>query len=63
MISNIIQSCYNAADILIVGNFSGTALNWGLRGVGMGAPIASLGSLILIGWFYLSGRWRKNVIS
>lgn len=43
--------------------FFGTALNWGLRGVGMGAPIASLGSLILISWFYLSGRWRKNVIS
>lgn len=40
----------------------GGILDWGLGGVGMGAPIASFGSVLLIIWFYLSGRWKKNVI-
>ncbi len=32
----------------------------GLAGVGMGAPIATLGSSFLGLWFVLSGRWREN---
>ena len=40
----------------------GVSLDWGLFGVGLGAPAASLGALILIVWFYLSKRWRVNVI-
>ena len=40
----------------------GTVLHMGLRGVGLGAPIASFGSLILIIWFYFSGKWRENVV-
>ncbi|MCH1983988.1 MATE family efflux transporter [Ruminococcus sp. OA3] len=38
-----------------------TVLGLGIAGVGMGAPIASAGSLFLIIWFYFSGRWRKNL--
>jgi Na+-driven multidrug efflux pump len=32
----------------------------GLAGVGMGAPIATLGATFLGLWFVLSGRWREN---
>ena len=32
----------------------------GLAGVGLGAPIATLGSSFLGLWFVLSGRWRDN---
>ncbi len=32
----------------------------GLAGVGLGAPIATLGSSFLGLWFVLSGRWRVN---
>ena len=37
------------------------ALGWGLMGVGVGAPVASAGSLVVIVLFYLSGRWKENV--
>lgn len=40
----------------------GMVFGMGLTGVGLGAPIASFGSLILIIWFYLSGKWRENVV-
>lgn len=40
----------------------GSVLGMGIRGVGLGAPIASLGSLLLIIWFYFSGKWRENVV-
>lgn len=33
-----------------------------LFGVGLGAPAATLGSLVLIIWFYRSGRWRINKV-
>lgn len=35
----------------------------GLLGVGMGAPIASFGSLLVIIFFILSGKWRVNIIN
>jgi len=37
-------------------------MGWGLRGVGMGAPVASAGSLLLIIYFLLSGRWKHNAV-
>ena len=40
----------------------GIALDWGLFGVGLGAPAASLGALILIIIYYFSGRWKVNVV-
>ncbi|MCL2815760.1 MAG: MATE family efflux transporter [Oscillospiraceae bacterium] len=40
----------------------GSVLGWGLRGVGMGAPVASAGSLIIIICFIISGRWKHNVV-
>lgn len=40
----------------------GSVLNMGLMGVGLGAPIASAGSLILIIIFLISGKWKENVV-
>lgn len=38
----------------------GTVFGMGLAGVGLGAPVASFGSLILIIGFLFSGKWRTN---
>lgn len=40
----------------------GSVFGMGIMGVGLGAPIASLGSLLLIIWFYFSGKWQENVV-
>lgn len=40
----------------------GMTLQMGLLGVGLGAPVASLASLIYGICFYLSGRWKKQII-
>lgn len=39
----------------------GLVMGMGLMGVGLGGPVASFGSLILILWFLFSGRWKENV--
>lgn len=40
--------------------FFGKVLNWGLTGIGLGGPIASVGSVIL-GLIYIkSGKWKIN---
>lgn len=38
----------------------GAVLGMGIMGVGLGAPVASVGSLLLIIWFLMSGKWRRN---
>jgi putative MATE family efflux protein len=43
--------------------YFGITLGWGLSGVGLGAPAASLGSLIVIIFFLASGRWKQSTIS
>lgn len=40
----------------------GSIMGMGIMGVGIGAPAASAGSLILIIWFLLSGKWKTNVV-
>ncbi|MCL2159040.1 MAG: MATE family efflux transporter [Oscillospiraceae bacterium] len=40
----------------------GIVFDWGLAGVGMGAPVASAGSLLIITGFLVSGRWKQNVV-
>ena len=40
----------------------GIALQYGLSGVGLGAPVASIAALALCITFYLSGKWKKIVI-
>lgn len=41
----------------------GAAMGLGILGVGMGAPIASAGGLLLSLWFYASGRWKTNIVA
>jgi Na+-driven multidrug efflux pump len=38
-------------------------LDWGLFGIGWGAPAASAGSLLLIIGSLISGKWKRNVVS
>jgi len=40
----------------------GITMGYGLSGVAAAAPAASLGTLILVIIFYLSGRWKVNVV-
>ncbi len=40
----------------------GVVLDWGIRGIGMGAPAASAGSLIIALIFLLSGKWKENAV-
>ena len=40
----------------------GMALNLGLQGVGLGAPVASIAALLLCIIFYTTGKWKKIVI-
>ena len=40
----------------------GVVFDWGLFGVGMGAPVASAATLLIIIGFLISGRWKHNVI-
>lgn len=39
----------------------GVTMNGGLLGVGLGAPVASLGSLIVTVCYLLTGKWKVNV--
>ena len=41
----------------------GMLLDMGLYGVGMGAPVASVAALIYGGVFYISGKWKKQIIA
>ncbi|MDR3192886.1 MAG: MATE family efflux transporter [Treponema sp.] len=42
--------------------FFGITLGWGLRGVGLGAPAASAGVLLVIVVYLCTGKWRYNAI-
>ena len=46
-----------------VAYFFGLILDMGVKGIGLGAPVASFGSLLLAAWFYFSGKWRYNVVT
>ena len=41
----------------------GISLGWGLKGVGLGAPVASAGVLLIIIVYLFTGKWKYNVIS
>ena len=43
--------------------FFGVVLGWGLKGIGLGAPIASAGVIFIIIGYLLSGKWKHNVIN
>jgi putative MATE family efflux protein len=41
----------------------GVSAGWGLFGVGMGAPVASAGVLLVIIGYLCSGKWKKNLVA
>jgi putative MATE family efflux protein len=40
----------------------GVVFNWGVRGVGVAAPSASLATLVISIGFMFSGRWKQNAV-
>lgn len=42
--------------------FFGVYMGWGLLGIGMGAPTASVFIMLVIIGFLISGRWKQNVV-
>ncbi|HPT84547.1 MAG TPA: MATE family efflux transporter [Bacillota bacterium] len=40
----------------------GFVFGWGLRGIGVGAPFATLVALIVGVIFFISGKWKKQVV-
>jgi putative MATE family efflux protein len=41
----------------------GISLDWGLKGVGLGAPAASAGVLLVIIVYLCTGKWKKNAVT
>ncbi|MDR1598856.1 MAG: MATE family efflux transporter [Oscillospiraceae bacterium] len=37
-------------------------MGMGMDGVGLGAPVASAGTLVVVGIFLMTGRWKRNVL-
>jgi Na+-driven multidrug efflux pump len=42
--------------------FFGVVMDWGLLGVGMGAPAASAGALIVVIAYLFTGKWKYNAV-
>ena len=59
LITSILSSVLLRAPICYI---FGVTFNWGLLGVGMGAPVASAASIILIVGYLISGRWKQNAV-
>jgi putative MATE family efflux protein len=38
-------------------------LNWGIRGVALGAPAAAAGSMVMVIIYLMTGRWKRSVIN
>ena len=57
LISGSLSSLFLRIPVAVV---LGSWLGWGLTGVGLAGPAASLVGVLLAGWFVLSGRWMKD---
>lgn len=57
LISGALSSLLLRIPVAIV---FGSVLGWGLPGVGLAGPAATLFSVLFAGWFLLSGRWLKD---
>jgi putative MATE family efflux protein len=40
----------------------GITFGWGLKGIGMAAPVASTGVLLVIIGYLFTGKWKRNII-
>ena len=63
MVTSVLNVCSSLVIRVPVAALFGLALDWGLKGVGMGAPVSSLIVGIVCIVYYFSGRWKKQVIS
>jgi putative MATE family efflux protein len=59
LINSMMTSVFLRAPVCY---FFGITLGWGLGGVGLGAPVASAGVLLVIVVFLLSGQWKHNAV-
>ncbi|MDR3167884.1 MAG: MATE family efflux transporter, partial [Treponema sp.] len=59
LITNIFSSVVLRVPVCYI--FAVT-VDWGLFGVGMGAPAASMGVLLVIIGYMISGRWKQNAV-
>lgn len=57
LISGTVSSLFLRIPVAII---FGKALGWGLTGVGLAGPAATLAGVLLAGWFIFSGRWKKD---
>ena len=57
MVNNMLSAIVLRVPVAVV---FGLVLNLGLTGVGLGGPMASVGAIILIVVFLISGRWKEN---
>ena len=57
MVNNMLSAIILRVPVAVV---FGLVLNLGLTGVGLGGPMASVGAIILIVVFLISGRWKEN---
>lgn len=40
----------------------GIALSWGMKGVGLGAPVASVAATAISAIFFITGQWKKHSV-
>ena len=59
LVTNILSSVLLRVPVCY---FFGIKLDWGLKGVGLGAPAASAGTLLVIIVYLFTGKWKHNVI-
>ncbi|MDR1795231.1 MAG: MATE family efflux transporter [Erysipelotrichaceae bacterium] len=59
LITSLVSSIFLRVPVCY---FFGVVMGWGIKGVGLGAPAASAGTLVIIIGFLLSGRWKHNVV-
>jgi Na+-driven multidrug efflux pump len=59
LINSLLSSVVFRAPLCFI---FGYVLKWGVKGVGVGAPSASLATLIIIIGFMLTGRWKENAV-
>lgn len=57
LISGTISSLFLRIPVAII---FGSVLKWGLPGVGLAGPAATLCGVCIAAWFLLSGRWLKD---
>ena len=60
---SLVNTCMSALFFRIpFAYIFGIALGFGLPGIGLGAPAASLAAMCVALWFNLTGRWKKQVV-